>query len=56
MSNASETSSVIIAPLFRDPDAILGTKWLKPVDLGWTEASLHSQAIDMGTLSVTKTK
>ena len=52
----SESSSAILARLFRAPDAKLGTKWLESVHLGWTEASSHCKVIDTGTLSAVKTK
>jgi hypothetical protein len=56
MSETSETSSAILARLFRAPDAVLGTKWLESVHLGWTEASTHARVIDTGTLTASKTK
>jgi hypothetical protein len=52
----TETTSAILARLFRDPDAKLGIKWLELVNLGWTESSLHHQVVDQGTLTATKTK
>jgi hypothetical protein len=56
MSDVSESSSAILARLFKDPDAILGKKWLASVKSGWTEASLHQMVIDSGTLTAIKTK
>ena len=40
MSDTSETSTAILAHLFCDPDAILGTKWLNLVATGWTDDCL----------------
>jgi hypothetical protein len=56
MSDVSETNSAILARLFKDPNAILGKKWLESVNSGWTEASLHHLVADSGTLPATKTK
>ena len=52
----SETTPAILARLFRNPGALLGTTWLDSVAEGWTDSSLHSQVLSTGTLSVTKTK
>ena len=56
MTETSETSSAIVARLFRAPDALLGSEWLDSVASGWTDTSLHRNVIESGTLSATKTK
>jgi hypothetical protein len=56
MSDVSETNSAILTRLFKDPDAILGQKWLDSVNSGWTEASLHHLVVASGTLTAPKTK
>jgi hypothetical protein len=56
MTETSETSSAIVARLFRAPDALLGSEWLDSVASGWTDTSLHRHVIESGTLSATKTK
>jgi hypothetical protein len=42
--------------LFKDKDALLGTKWLDSVGPGWTEMSLHHLVAQTGTLSAAKMK
>jgi hypothetical protein len=56
VKDSSETTPAILARLFKDPDAPLGTKWLKVVKTGWSNDTLHRQVVKTGTLSAVRTR
>jgi hypothetical protein len=56
MTSSSTSNEALLARLFQDPDARLGTEWLKSAGVGLTDTSLYSLVTSTGAIIIAKTR